>query len=291
MQYIWSMYKLIEFLRRIHVVLLFIIIEAIALNYYAHSSFYTQAKILSHANSVMGGLQRSVFSVKHYFTLRSENEMLAARVAELENNLAAYREREANIATDTLSMAQMDSTIIEQMSQYTYMPARIIANTINRNRNFITLNRGRQHGITPDMAVITPDGSLVGYVVGYSDRYSVVISILNSDFTTSGKISGDEHFGSITWNGHSPHKVTMSELTKYADIEIGAPVVASGLSHIFPEGVKIGYVESFTENENQTSFDVEVRLAADMTKISNVLVISNDGYIEATELEAEAENR
>ena len=282
------MYKLIEFLRRIHVVLLFIIIEAIALNYYAHSSFYTQAKILSRANSVVGGLQRSVFSVKHFFTLRSENEMLSARVAELEHSLAAYREREANMATDTLSMAQIDSAFVEQLTQYSYTPARIISNTINRNRNYITLNRGRQHGITEDMAVISPDGSMVGYIVGCSDRYSVAISILNDKFTTSGKIVGDDHFGSITWNGRSPHKVQMSELTKYAEFEVGAPVVSSGLSHIFPEGVKIGYVESFSENENQTSFDVVVRLAADMTKVSNVLVISNNGYIEATELEEAA---
>lgn len=279
------MYKLIEFLRRIHVVLLFIIIEAIALNYYAHSSFYTQAKILSRANSVVGGLQRSVFSVKHFFTLRSENEMLSARVAELEHSLAAYREREANMATDTLSMAQIDSAFVEQLTQYSYTPARIISNTINRNRNYITLNRGRQHGITEDMAVISPDGSMVGYIVGCSDRYSVAISILNDKFTTSGKIVGDDHFGSITWNGRSPHKVQMSELTKYAEFEVGAPVVSSGLSHIFPEGVKIGVVESFSENDNQTSFDVVVRLAADMTKVSNVLVISNNGYIEATELE------
>jgi rod shape-determining protein MreC len=282
------MYKLIEFLRRIHVVLLFIIIEAIALNYYAHSSFYTQAKILSRANSVVGGLQRSVFSVKHFFTLRSENEMLSARVAELEHSLAAYREREANMATDTLSMAQIDSAFVEQLTQYSYTPARIISNTINRNRNYITLNRGRQHGITEDMAVISPDGSMVGYIVGCSDRYSVAISILNDKFTTSGKIVGDDHFGSITWNGRSPHKVQMSELTKYAEFEVGAPVVSSGLSHIFPEGVKIGVVESFSENDNQTSFDVVVRLAADMTKVSNVLVISNDGYIEATELEEAA---
>lgn len=285
------MYKLIEFLRRIHVVLLFIIIEAIALNYYAHSSFYTQAKILSRANSVVGGLQRSVFSVKHFFTLRSENEMLAARVAELERSLASYRERESNSVTDTLSMAQIDSAFVEQLAQYSYTPARIISNTINRNRNFITLNRGRQHGITEDMAVISPDGSMVGYIVGCSDRYSVAISILNDRFTTSGKIVGDEHFGSITWNGRSPHKVQMSELTKYAEFEVGAPVVSSGLSHIFPEGVKIGYVESFSENENQTSYDVVVRLAADMSKVSNVLVISNDGYIEATELEEEVKKR
>ena len=213
------------------------------------------------------------------------------RVAELENQLAYYRGLENSMATDTLSMANIDSLYIDQLSQYSYVPARVVANTINRNRNFITLNRGREHGITEDMAVITPDGSLVGVVKGCSNNYSVVVSILNERFNTSGKISGDEHYGSITWNGRSPHKVQLSEITKYAEFEVGAPVVSAGLSHIFPEGVKIGFVESFRENENQTSFDVEVRLAADMTKISNVLVIRNNDYYEAIELEDEVKKR
>lgn len=279
------MYKLIEFIRRIYVVLLFILIEAIALNYYAHSSFYTRAKILSHANSITGALQQSVFSLRHYFTLRSQNELLAARVAELENTLTLYREREAQQQTDTLTMAAMDSTMLASMSQYRYMTARVISNTVNSTRNFITLNRGRQHGVMGDMAVVTPDGAMVGYVVESSERYSVVMPLLHTSFRTSGKISGDEHFGSISWDGTSPHRVQMSELTKYSDFEIGAEVVASGLSHIFPEGVRIGYVESRTENENHTSYDVEIRLAADMTRLSNVLLIANSNYDEIYSLE------
>ena len=77
----------------------------------------------------------------------------------------------------------------------------------------------------------------------------------------------------------------MSELTKYSDFEIGAEVVSSGLSHIFPEGIRIGYVEERTENENHTSFDVEIRLAADMTRLSNVILIENTSYNEISELE------
>ena len=148
------MYKLIEFLRRIYVVLLFIAIEAIALNYYAHSSYYTQAKILSRAHSVAGGIQSSIFGVKHYFTLRSENEVLAQRVAELESRLANYREKEINTITDSLTVQRLDSAMVESLSQYRYTTARIIANSISRNRNFITLNRGLMHGVVEDMAVI-----------------------------------------------------------------------------------------------------------------------------------------
>lgn len=279
------MYKLIEFIRRIYVVLLFILIETIALNYYARSSFYTQAKILAHANSVTGALQQSIFSLRHYFTLSSENEMLAQRVAELENALTIYREQERQMQTDTLTMAAMDSTMLASLSQYRYTTARVISNTINSSHNFITLNRGRQHGVLVDMAVVTPDGAMVGYVLECSERYSIVMPMLNTEFRTSGKISGDEHFGSISWNGTSPHRVQMSELSKYSEFEIGDEVIASGLSQYFPEGVRIGYVESLKENENHTSYDVEIRLAADMTRLSNVILIENTNYTEIYELE------
>ena len=279
------MYKLIEFLRRIYVVLLFLAIEGIALNFYAHSSYYTQAKILSRAHSVAGGVQSSIFGVKHYFTLRGENEALALRVAELENQLASYREKETNALTDSLSLDGIDPAMAESLAQYRYTTARIIANSISRSRNFITINRGLMHGVVEDMAVISPSGMMIGYVVGCSERYSVVMPMLNMDFRTSGKIAGDEHFGSISWSGSSPYKVEMTDLSKHADIEIGDEVVSAGLAHYFPEGVKIGYVESFEINDTQTSYSVTVRLAADMTKLNNVILIENIDYGEIKALE------
>ena len=279
------MYKLIEFLRLIYVGLLFILIETVALNYYAHSSHYTQAKILSRANSVFGWAQSSVFGVKHFFTLRRENMELSERIAQLEGQLAVYREREANAQTDSLGFQSMDSLLYESISQYRYTTARIVQSTISHNRNYITLNRGLMHGVVEDMAVISPSGMMIGYVVGCSERYSVVMPMLNMDFRTSGKIAGDEHFGSISWSGNSPYKVEMTDLSKHADIEIGDEVVSAGLSHYFPEGVKIGYVESFEINDTQTSYSVTVRLAADMTKLNNVILIENIDYGEIKALE------
>ena len=192
-----------------------------------------------------------------------------------------------------LRMQQVGDTLgvgLEGMSQYRYMTARTVANSINRDRNFITLNRGLMHGVMTDMAVITPDGAMVGYVVGCSERYSVVLPLLNTDFRTSGKIVGDDHFGSISWSGASPYEVDMTELSKYAEIEVGAEVVSSGLSHYFPADVKIGYVESFELNDSQTAYDVKIRLAADMTRLGNVILIENMDFGEMSTLEGEAES-
>lgn len=284
------MYKLIEFLRRIYVVLLFFAIEGVALYYYAHSSHYTQAKILSRAHSVVGGMQGTIFGVKHYFTLRSENEALTKRVAELEGTLSHYKAMESQAQTDSLNLDGIDSLMAASFSHLRYTTARIISNSISRNRNFITLNRGLMHGVVMDMAVISPSGMMIGYVVGCSERYSVVMPILNTDFRTSGKVLGDEHFGSIYWSGKSPYKVEMTDLSKHANIEVGDEVVAAGLSHYFPEGIKIGYVDSYSLNDTQTSYKVTIRLAADMTKLNNVILIENVDYGEIDELENQSQN-
>ena len=280
------MYKLIEFLRRIYVLLLFIIIEAVALNYYAHSSYYTQAKILARAGSVVGGIQGGIYNIKHYFTLRRENEQLLQRIADLENRIAYFNEREADATTNSLDLSQMDSVMATNLAQFNYMPARIVSSTINHTNNFMTLNRGLMHGVREEMAVVSPNGVMVGYVVGCSERYSVVKTILNTQFLTSGKVAGDSYYGSISWSGRSPYKVEMTELSKYADIEVGDEIISSGKSHYFPEGVKIGYVESYQLNENQTFYDVVIRLAIDITGLNNVLLINNADYGDISDLEA-----
>lgn len=284
------MYKLLEFIRRIYVVLLFVVIEAIALYCYALSSYYTQAKILAHANSVMGGIQGTIYNVRHYFTLRSENQLLAERVAHLESELEYYREQGATEREDKAARAAIDSALMGHLVQYRYLTAQVIANTMNRRNNFITLNRGLIHGVQPNMGVITPDGNMVGYVATCSNRYSVVVPLLNEDFHTSGKVGGE--VGAIRWVGRDPYKVKMSELSKYADVKVGDEVLGSGVSHYFPSdfNVRIGYVESVQPNPNHTSYDVEVRLATEFSRLDNVILIENGDFNEIINLEQSVEN-
>lgn len=284
------MYKLLEFIRRIYIVLLFVIIEAVALYCYAHSTYYTQAKILARANSVMGSVQGVIYNVRHYFTLNRENRLLAERIARLETELEYYREQNASEKEDALASSEIDSALMVNLMQYRYLTAQVIANTVNRRNNFITLNRGSMHGVHPNMGVITPDGNMVGYVAACSNRYSVVVPLLNEDFNTSGKVGGD--VGSIRWEGRNPYKVRMSELSKYADVKVGDEVIGSGVSHYFPTNlvVRIGYVEKVEQNPNHTSYDVEVRLATEFSRLNNVILIENSDFNEIENLEQSVED-
>lgn len=277
-----DMQKLILFIKRVYVPLLFIIFEIVAVRYYAHSSSYAEARLLTASNRIVGGVYGSISGIGDYFGLRRENRLLLDEVARLNNELTRYRENEVYQLLDSLGS--------EIETKYTYMTARVIRNSVGRMRNFITLNKGLRDGVETDMAVLTPSGAMVGYVISCSERYAVCISILNVDFNASGKLAGDGHSGSIYWDGKSTEKVQMHELSKYAAVEVGDTVVSTGYSHFFPEDVAIGYVTSVSADQTTSSYDLELRLAADMTRLNDVVLIKNVDLYELEALEAEADS-
>ena len=88
------MRKLLEFIRSVYVVVLFVVLEAIAISYYAHSTYYTQARLLARSNQLVGGVHGLFAGVRHYFSLGRENRELLAHVARMKEQLALYEEAE-----------------------------------------------------------------------------------------------------------------------------------------------------------------------------------------------------
>lgn len=262
------MRKLLEFIRSTYVVVLFVVLEAIAISYYAHSTYYTQARLLARSNQVVGGVHGLFAGIRHYFSLGRENRNLLAYVAELKERLA--------MSEEIGDVVRLDSYMQELgASKYRVMTASVISNTVNRAQNLIVLNRGRRDGVVEEMALLASDGSMAGYVIDCSERYSVVMSVLNTSFRASGKLVGDDYFGSIYWDGVDPHTVVLDELSKYAEPQPGQEVVTTGFSQYFPADVLIGWVESAELNETRTAYKVRVRLAAEMSRLTDVILVEN----------------
>ena len=272
------MRKLIEFIRSIYVAVLFVVLEAVAIGCYADSSSYTQARLLARSNQVAGGVHGLFAGIRRYLFLGRENRDLADRVARLEEQLAQYQEAE--------TAARLDSYMQDiGESRYHFATAVVVGNTLNRMQNLLTLNRGRKDGIEEEMAILAPDGAMVGYVVACTERYSVAMSVLNTSFRTSGKIADTDYSGSIYWDGTDPSTVTLGELSKYAEPKPGQEVVTAGLSEYFPADVLIGWVESAELNETKTSYTVRVRLAAEMSRLNEVILVADRDRYEIRELQ------
>ena len=274
------MYRLLEFIRRSYVTLLFVLFEVIAIGIYARSNCYTRATMLTRASALTGGVAGAISDIGGYFSLAKENRKLTERVAELEQ-LLSYYDRDVDSASE-IDIAEL---------QYEFMAARVVSNSINSSNNFITLNKGMRDGVVSDMAVLSPSGEAVGYILDCSERYSVAISVLNTSFRTGCKIKGDGYSGSIEWDGGSTYEVQMRELSKYARIEIGAEVVTSGVSHYFPSDMLIGWVESYELDDSKTYYNARVRLAADFTKLHQVVLVKYIDREEVVDLERRAKGK
>lgn len=263
------MQKFILFLKRYYFLLLFIVLEVVVISFYANSTSYTKAKLLSTSNVFVGGTYRAISGIEHYLGLKSENKALIAQIAELNNRLATMQ-------ADTSGRIVVDSAA----QRYVYGTARVINNSVSHQQNFFTLNKGIRDGVQEGMAVLSADGVAVGYVLSCSNRFSVCMSMLNTAFRSSGKVKGSDYFGSLLWEGRNSSQMTLSEVSKYADIKKGDTILTTSYSAIFPPDVMIGTIDDFALNDNGSYFVIKVKLATEISALGNVVIVR---YIDATE--------
>lgn len=269
------MQKLIYFIRKTSVAIVFVILEIIAIRCYAYSTPYTQARLLMWSNKVVGYIHSTFSGISNYFSLREENTTLTEHIALLENRI---RELEA-------TMPEQDVEVGEVLQQYEYLAARVISSSTNRSRNFMTIDKGLNDGVTVDMAVMTPEGYAVGVVVDCSENCAVAKMLLNVDFRIGGVLAEDGSHGSVVWRGEDIQTADFVEVSKYANVQNGDLVQAAGFSHYFPRETVIGNVKEVSLAENGTSYNCKIRLAADMDRLYNVVLVRNTMADEVTALE------
>lgn len=285
------MHKLIQFIRSIYVIVLFVLLEVYAIGQYARSTHYTRARLLVRTTQVIGGGESMVSSIGHFFRLGRENRELAAYAAELQARLATYEAAErrnapvaiGSDATDTrpaevdsLRPLAADSAFRELFADphYRTMTASVISNSINKDENFLVLNRGTRDGVRREMAVLSAGGAIVGHVIDCSEGYAVALSVLSRSFRTSGTVRGSNHFGQIYWDGVDPHTVLLGDLSKYAEPQPGEEVETVG-SLFFPDGIRIGRVVDAELDENGLTYTVRVELDARISGLSQVVLVEN----------------
>jgi rod shape-determining protein MreC len=257
------MRNLIKFILANHFLILFVLIEFLAILLVVQHNQFHRARFVNLTRNISGGMYQRVDKLDTYFSLREVNESLSRENTMLKNLLARG---EFDLGVDTSSSGS-------GIQQFLHIQAKVINNSVNKQHNYITLNKGRLHGIEPEMAVICDDG-VVGVVKGVSEHFSTAISLLNVNLRISAKIKNNNYFGSINWNGKSDRILMLNEIPHHVKLQAGDTIVTSGYSVIFPEGVPIGVIERF-EMKDGNFFDIYVRLIPEFRQLKYVHVVSN----------------
>lgn len=276
------MHNLLQFLVKFSNLLLFLLLEVVALFFVFSRNSLAHSAWLSSANAVTGTVYQTWDNVTSYFFLRRENERLVAENVELQNRITALENRLEGV--DEQLLKDTVEAYVYAEKNLRYIPARVINFSTSSQRNFITLNKGARDGVQEDMGVVDQSG-VVGIVRAVSERFAVVIPVINDAFSVSCRFLSNDRLGPLHWDGIDDRYAQLEDIARHVEVHEGDTLVTSGLSDAFPEGIRVGVVEKAELSESDAYYHIKVRLAADFHRLGYVQIIQNSALVEQRQLE------
>jgi rod shape-determining protein MreC len=260
------MRNLIFFIYKYYVFFLFFALEVVAFIIIYRFNNYQKASFVNYTTGVTSSFYTAVSNTNEYFNLRRVNDSLQIENARLHSQLITSYYKNSFNAT------LINDTVYKQ--QYEYIPAQVVSNSVTKRNNYITLNRGRLHGIEPEMGVISDNG-IVGIVMNVSDHYCTVLSLLNNNCKISARIEKNGAFGSLVWEGDDPKFAALKDVNKHVPLMVNDKIITSNFSTIFPEGIPIGKIYAHSLDAGDNFHRIKVELNTDFSTVSTVYVIRN----------------
>lgn len=274
------MRNLLEFLAKYNHWFVFLILEVVSMVLLFQYNSYQGSAWFSSANAVTGKLYEWDANVETFFSLTKVNQELTQR--------NAYLEQEVQKLSDSLVSVTKDSCIYHRdqfalLRNYRLIPAKVVANSVDKPGNLMTIDKGSADGIHKDMGVISGTG-VVGIVYLVAEHYAIVIPVLNTKSNISCMIQNRGYFGYLRWKGGVSDLAYLEEVPRHAHFKLGDYVVTSGYSAVFPPGVRVGRILHVFNSADGLSYRVQLRLSTDFARLRDVCVIDDAAMEERLEI-------
>ena len=280
------MKNLINFLIQYSVVFLFLLLEIISFTLIVNNQGYQKSVFLSSSNSVVSGLYEVSNSVFEFFKLSAANESLSEENTALKNQII-HLQNELTALKPEVNKDSLNFKIPPEM-EYKLISAKVINNSTHKLQNYITLNKGSRDGIHADMGVVSENG-VVGIVKTVSEKFSVVIPVLNQNIKINSKFKKNNYSGPLVWNGRDYRFANLTDIARHVEFSLGDTLITSGFTSTFPEGIPVGVINDFDIKESDPYYNIQVKLAVNFRTLSHVKVINYLNYKEQRAIEQAAE--
>ena len=165
----------------------------------------------------------------------------------------------------------------DTLNDYSLINATVIARNPDTWRDIVTINKGANDGLTPQMSVMSDNG-LVGKVLDVNPTSARVALLSNNDNTlvrVAAMIQGEKEsiYGTLTGFDHEKNILIMSQILATQEIKVGDKVVTSGLGGVSPSSLYIGTVEEVAMDRFGLYKEVRIKPAADTNDVRYVTVV------------------
>jgi rod shape-determining protein MreC len=201
-----------------------------------------------------------------YFALSGaarDNETLRRRVLDLE---VQVQEREA-LARQALALEA--ALGLKRSLQVPSLAARIIAGSPTPNVLTVTVDRGTDDGVEPDMAVIGAQG-VVGRVIAPVSRQAATVQLLVDQYAGVAVTFDGTRAGGVAV-GDSRGALRAKYVPVLAVVQAGEKVLTSGLDGVYPPGFLVGAVDAVTGQGADRQ--IHIRPAVDFSHVDLVLIL------------------
>lgn len=262
------MEQLFAFIAQSRNFILFVLLEVLCFYFIVNTSNYWSASFFNTSNRYAAQMLAWSNTAQEYTRLRQVNADLASENQRLRTQLTQQQQERSPQAP---VLYKADSIFARRFS---FTTGKVINNTTTLANNYLTIDKGTADGIKPGMGVISPTG-IVGRVRFCNDHFSVITSILHSEFRISASLVKANEIGTARWLGSDPTRMTLLDISRYKPVSKGDSVVTSNQNSVFPPGILIGRIRTIGVQANQTFHDLTLDLSTNFGNLSYVYVVEN----------------
>jgi rod shape-determining protein MreC len=245
-------------------VFLFLLLAGICIYCIYETSGYRQWVLNSLAKELTFPLLKLQTEWQEWLYIKGENQRLLSQNKNL--LMLAFNH---NRSMDTIENIYHGDSLL-----FFYHSAKVVESTINKQNNYIVLDKGYADGIKIDMGVISPEG-VVGIIKEVSPNFSVALSMLHSQFSIFAKVKNSDVSGILTWDGVNIQYAQMKNLAHIENIKVSDTILTQH-SLVFPPDYPIGIVSSILPKTIGGYFVLNVKLLTPFEKLSNVYIIEQN---------------
>jgi len=238
--------------------------------------------LLGHSSSdrlqaVLDGLTRPGQRVTHIWTQwRQARREKASNLRDAQNELESLRWQVTGLRTEMMKnatrLAEADEAVallgLKKQLPLDLQTARILVNVRKAPFGGMVLDKGQADGLAPDQGVICSEG-VVGRTWAVSPHQASLLPLDAYNASTSVMLGRSHATGVLQGTGAG--RAEIRYIGSQEVVQVGEPVLTSGLDRVFPRGLLVGYVASIHHREAELG--VRVALAAPLDRVDLVLIL------------------
>lgn len=238
-----------------------------------------QSKVYNVANRAIS-IKDIIFS---YEEIIAENENLKKENMELK----IQKERNQKILEENERLLKLLEMKENSIYKGNLKFARVSFSDINNLNNKIFIDLGTEDGIKIDMITVYGD-YLVGKIVAVHNNYSEVELITNPNSIISAKTMRDI-LGIARGSDEEDGLLYFQPSIVEDNLKEGDEIITSGISDIYPEGIKIGKIEEIDEKENYGYKRVTLKPGFESKDLRELIVIGRENTVNRPIVKEEVE--